>query len=44
MNVLAPSARIMTAKMIALRRPYMRSSDGARSGARAGPDFNAVMS
>ena len=43
MNVLAPSARIMTRKSAALRRPYVRSSEGATSGTRAGPDFIAVM-
>ena len=43
MNVPAPSARIMTRKMVALRSPYMRSSDGATSGTRAGPDFIATM-
>ena len=43
MNVLAPSATIITTKMKALRRPYIRSSDGAISGARAGPDGIATM-
>ena len=43
MNVLAPSDRIITTKIVALRRPYVRSSDGVTSGARTGPDGSWYM-
>ena len=33
----------MTTKSVALRSPYMRSSDGATSGTCAGPDGSGVM-
>ena len=43
MKVLAPSVTIIRTKTKALRRPYIRSSDGAISGARAGLDGIATM-
>jgi hypothetical protein len=43
MNVPAPSATIITRNTAAVRKPYTRSTDGATSGMRAGPDFIATM-
>ena len=37
MNVLAPIERIISAKTMALRSPYIRSIEGATIGTRAGP-------
>ncbi len=42
-SVLAPSDRIMNAKIIAERNPYRRMIDGATSGMRAGPGGSAVI-
>ena len=43
MKVPAPTATIVTTKMVPVRRPYVRNNDGASSGTRAGPDGNATM-